>query len=330
MQIDLRTVNIKPIRQTFTHVAARIGQDKPASRYQEAVLDVQANANFHYRPTWDPDHEIFDPTRSKLVMADWYAFRDPRQMYYATYCNTRARMQETAEADFEFVERRGLADSFAAGAKQKALQVLVPLRHVAWGANMTNSAICAYGYGTTLTAPCIFQAMDQLGIAQYLSRLGLLLGDVEALEEGKRDWMEGAEWQELRRFVEDTLVLTDPMEQYVAQNVVLDGLLFPLVYEKFDTALTAEAGPTVSMLLRFQNEWFTETSKWVDSTLKTAAAESAANTELLNGWVSSWRDRAVKALAPVADLALGGDAAASLTDVVNTFNARAAKCGLSV
>ena len=109
-----------------------------------------------------------------------------------------------------------------------------------------------------------------------------------------------------------------------------DGLLFPLVYEKFDTALTAEAGPTVSMLLRFQNEWFTETSKWIDSTLKTAAAESAANTELLNGWVSSWRDRAVKALAPVADLALGGDAAASLTDVVNTFNARAAKCGLSV
>ncbi|HNJ96655.1 MAG TPA: aromatic/alkene monooxygenase hydroxylase subunit beta [Ilumatobacteraceae bacterium] len=330
MQIDLRTVNIKPIRQTFTHVAARIGQDKPASRYQEAVLDVQANANFHYRPTWDPDHEIFDPTRSKLVMADWYAFRDPRQMYYATYCNARSRMQETAEADFEFVERRGLAETFAAGAKQKALQVLVPLRHVAWGANMNNSAICAYGYGTTLTAPCIFQAMDQLGIAQYLSRVGLLLGDVEALEAGKRDWMEGAEWQELRRYVEDTLVLSDPIEQYVAQNVVLDGLLFPLIYDKFDTALTAEAGPTISMLLRFQSEWFAETSKWVDSTLKTAAGESAANTELLNGWVSSWRDRAVKALAPVADLALGGDAAAALTDVVNTFNARAAKSGLSV
>ncbi len=330
MQIDLRTVNIKPTRQTFTHVAARIGQDKPASRYQEAVLDVQANANFHYRPTWDPDHEIFDATRSKLVMADWYAFRDPRQMYYATYCNARARMQETAEADFEFVERRGLADTFSAGAKQKALQVLVPLRHVAWGSNMNNSAICAYGYGTALTAPCIFQAMDQLGIAQYLSRLGLLLGDVEALDDAKRDWMESPYWQELRRYVEDTLVLSDPIEQFVAQNVALDGLLFPLVYDKFDTALTAEAGPTVSMLLRFQNEWFAETSKWVDSTVKTAAAESSANAELLNGWVSSWRDRAVKALAPIADLALGADAAASLADVVTTFNTRAAKCGLSV
>ncbi|MEQ1703310.1 MAG: phenol hydroxylase, partial [Ilumatobacteraceae bacterium] len=84
MQIDLRTVSIKPIRQTFTHIADRIGPDKAASRYQEATLNVQADANFHYRPTWDPDHEIFDASRSKIVMADWYAFKDPRQFYYAT------------------------------------------------------------------------------------------------------------------------------------------------------------------------------------------------------------------------------------------------------
>ena len=98
MQIDLRTVSIKPIRQTFTHIADRIGPDKAASRYQEATLNVQADANFHYRPTWDPDHEIFDASRSKIVMADWYAFKDPRQFYYATYTTTRARMQETTEA----------------------------------------------------------------------------------------------------------------------------------------------------------------------------------------------------------------------------------------
>ena len=35
MQIDLRTVSIKPLRQTFDAVAAHIGADKPASRYLE-------------------------------------------------------------------------------------------------------------------------------------------------------------------------------------------------------------------------------------------------------------------------------------------------------
>ena len=330
MQIDLRTVAIPPQRQTFTHVAARLGADKPASRYQEATWDVQADANFHYRPTWDPDHEIFDPSRTKLVMADWYTFKDPRQYYYATYTIARSRMQETSEADFEFVEKRGLADSFAPAAKQKALDVLVPLRHVAWGANMNNSSICAYGYGTTFTAPCIFQAMDDLGIAQYLTRVGLLLGDVESLDDAKSAWLSSPVWQGLRRYVEDTLVVADPFELWVAQNFVLDGLLYPLVYERFDAALTAEAGPTVSMLLRFQVDWFAETSKWVDATLKTAAGESASNAALLGEWVRTWRDRAVVALGPVAELALGTDGATALADVRSTLDARAAKCGVAL
>jgi len=330
MQIDLRTVTIKPIRQTFTHIADRIGPDKSASRYQEATLNVQADANFHYRPTWDPDHEIFDASRSALVMKDWYAFKDPRQYYYATYTIARARMQETAEADFEFIERRGLADTFAPAAARKALDLLVPLRHVAWGSNMNNSSICAYGYGTTFTSPCIFQAMDQLGIAQYLTRVGLLFGDAGTLDDAKQAWTSGAAWQELRRYVEDTLVLQDPVELFVAQNLVLDGLLYPLVYEKFDAALTVEAGPTVSMLLRFQADWFAETSRWVDATIKTAAGESAENAALLSGWVTSWRDRAVKALSPVMDMALGADAPAALADVTSAFDARAAKCGLAI
>lgn len=330
MQIDLRTVSISPLRQTFTHIEDRIGPNKSASRYQEGTLDVQANANFHYRPTWDPDHEIFDPSRTALVMADWYAFKDPRQYYYATYTIARARMQETAESDFDFVESRGLADTYAAAARRTALDVLVPLRHVAWGANMNNSSICAYGYGTALTAPCMFQAMDQLGIAQYLTRLGLLLGDAEALDDAKRAWTNEPAWQELRRYVEDTFVLADPIELYVAQNLVLDGLLYPLVYEHVDTALTVAAGPTVSMLLRFQADWFAETRRWVDATVKTAAVESAANAALLTGWVAPWRERAVRALAPVADLALGADAPAAIAAVTSAFDARAAACGLAV
>ena len=330
MQIDLRTVTIQPIRQTFDHVAERIGPNKSASRYQEGTLRVQADANFHYRPTWDPTHEIFDPTRTAIAMADWYAFKDPRQYYYGTYTIARARMQETAEADFDFVESRGLAASFEAGAKQRALDVLVPLRHVAWGANMNNSSICAYGYGTAVTAPCIFQAMDQLGIAQYLSRIGLVLGGQDSLSAAHTAWTEAPAWQELRRYVEDTLVQHDWFELYVAQNLVLDGVLFPLVYGAFDAALAVQAGPTVSMLLRFPNEWFAETSKWVDATIKTAAAESDANRAQLSSWFAAWRGRAVQALTPVAELALGDGAAAALAGALSALDARAAKAGLAV
>jgi phenol hydroxylase P1 protein len=328
MQIDLRTVSITPLRQTFDNIAARQGADKAASRYIEATMDVQANANFHYRPTWDPAHEIFDPTRTKITMADWYAFKDPRQLYYGTYTAARARMQETAEADFEFVETRGLAASFDDAARRTALDFYLPLRHVAWGANMNGASMCAYGYGTAITQPCLYAGMDQLGIAQYLTRLGLLMGQQGDLEAAKHAWLNAPAWQELRRYVEDTLVLKDWFELYVAQNVALDGLLFPLAYKEVDGTLAAKAGPTVAMLTRFQSEWFEDHCKWVDSVLKIAAGENAANQAQLQQWVNHWRARALAALEPVARLALGDAAPAALDRATTALNARLAKAGL--
>lgn len=330
MQMDLRTVAIKPLRQTFDHVARRIGGDKPASRYQEGTFDLQMETNFHYRPYWAPEYELFDKNRTAIVMQDWYAFKDPRQFYYGTYTLARAKMQETAEADFQFVEERKLADLLPAHVRQSALDILVPLRHVAWGGNMNNGTMCDYGFGTAITQPCMYQAMDQLGIAQYLSRLGMLLGDADDLDAGKQAWLNDAKWQELRRYVEDTLVVKDWFELFVAQNLVLDGLLYDLMYTHFDQKLAAQAGPTISMLTRFQSEWFAESSRWVDNSIKTAAAESAANKEQLSKWTAQWRDRAFVALLPIATHIFGDQVAEVIDEMLAAFTARANKAGLSL
>ena len=53
-----------------------------------------------------------------------------------------------------------------------------------------------------------------------------LLGDADDLDAGKQAWLNDAKWQELRRYVEDTLVVKDWFELFVAQNLVLDGLLY--------------------------------------------------------------------------------------------------------
>lgn len=330
MQIDLRTVSITPLRQTYNHIAERLGADKPASRYIEGTMDLQATHNFHYRPTWDPEHELFDPRRTAIVMKDWYALKDPRQLYYGAYTQARARMQEIAEADFDFVESRGLAAGYDDEARQKALDFYVPLRHVAWGANMNGAFQCAYGYGTAITQPCLYAGMDQLGIAQYLTRLGLLLGNQGDLEAGKQAWMEAPAWQELRRLVEDTWVRKDWFELYVAQNVALDGVLFGLAYKEVDQALSDQAGPTVSMLTRFQAEWAQDAAKWVDAVIKTAAAESAENKAQLSQWYAHWRGRVQQALAPVAEMALGADGTAALGRAVAAVDARMAKSGLAL
>ena len=330
MQIDLRTVAIEPQRQAFDHLVRRFG-NKPASRYQEGSYDIQAAENLHYRPTWDPDHQLYDASLTRIVMADWYALKDPRQFYYSTYTLTRARQQENAEANFSFVESRGLADMLPDALRATALAVLLPLRHAAWGANQNNTFVCGYGYGGIFTQPCMYHAMDNLGIAQYLSRLGLLLGDTEALDAAKRDWMDSPAWQPLRRYVEDCMACRDPFELFVAQNLALDGLLYPLIYDRIvDEHLSVQGGSAVAMLTQFMSDWADETRKWIDAVIKVAAAESEANRTLLEGWTRHWSARAASALLPVAELALGAQADEAMAEQLAAFKARAAKAGLTL
>ena len=251
MQIDLRTVSITPLRQTFGHLARRLGADKPASRYLEGTMDLQPVENYHYRPTWDPSHDIFDPARTRITMRDWYALKDPRQFYYGAYTIARARQQEAAESSFEMIEERGLAEIIPEALKQTALDLLVPMRHVEWGGNMGNSYISAYGYGTAITQPCLYHAMDHLGVAQYLTRIGLVLGGPESLDAAKEAWMAGATWQPMRQHVENLLVLQDWFEILVAQNLVLEGLAYPLYYDYLD----AEHPPLACLMVNTAAEF---------------------------------------------------------------------------
>ncbi len=329
MNIDLQAREITPLRNTYDHVARHIGGDKVASRYQEATFGAQPMVNFHYRPTWDPGHELFDAGRSKIVLADWYVLKDPRQFYYATWTMTRARQQDAMESNFQFVEQRGMLSMIPDVLRDKTLEVLMPLRHAAWGANMNNASICAYGFGTAFTAPAMFHAMDNLGVAQYLTRLGLAMGDAQTLDEGKQRWLQAPVWQGLRRLVEDTLVVQDPFELFVAQNLAIDGLLYPLVYGAFiDDHVALQGGTAVAMLTNFMPEWHDESARWIDAVVKAAATESDANRALLREWSSHWADRAQVALAPIARLALGDQGEAVLSEAREQLQTRFDKAGL--
>lgn len=329
MQIDLRTVSIKPLRNTFDHLVERFG-DKPASRYQEGSYNIQQEHIFHYRPTWEADRVLFDKKRTQIQMKDWYALKDPRQFYYGAYTIARARQQDAAESSFDMIEERGLADLIPAELKQIALDVLVPMRHAEWGGNMGNSYISAYGFGTVITQACLYHAMDHLGVAQYLTRIGLVLGGPEALDTAKSAWMNCPNWQPMREHVENLLVLQDWFEIFVAQNLVLEGLSYPLFYDQLDSDFSANGGTAISMMTRFMAEWAGETAKWVDAQIKVAAADSAENKALISQWVQQYRSQTLAALAPLAQRAFGDKADEVIAEVTAEFNARCAKLGLAV
>jgi phenol hydroxylase P1 protein len=330
MQIDIKAKEVKPIRHTYSHISRRFGEDRVATRYQEAVLDLQPVDNFHYRPTWQPEKELYDPTRTAIVMEDWYSFLDPRQYYYGTYTMARAKQQASADQNFKFVEKRNLLAQISAETQQTILDFVVPLRHYEWGANMNNYQICAMGYGAAITSAAAMHGSDRLGNAQYITRIALALteNDTSVIDTALADWMEKDVWQGLRKLVEDSLVVEDWFELFVAQNLVMDGLIMPLFFEKLEADLVAAGGATYAMLTEFIVDWNSESIRWVDKQVSVAIAESPENEALVNGWFENWLGQAQTAIAPLAD-ALFDDGPGAMADITQGLKARAVKAGVT-
>jgi phenol hydroxylase P1 protein len=145
------------------------------------------------------------------------------------------------------------------------------------------------------------------------------------LAQAKRDWLSAPAWQGVRRYVEDTLVVRDWFELTVAQNVVSDGLVYPLLFHKLDEQLSANGAAQVGMLTEFMRLWFAESQRWVDALLKTVINHSPENKLRVQGWVDHWSRRSVEALRQLASLGLDETA---VDDVSNEFSARMKKLGL--
>lgn len=326
MSIEIKTSTLEPVRNTFAHIEKRFG-DKPATRYQEATYDVQAETNFHYRPLWQPEHELNDASRTALVMSDWYAFKDPRQFYYGTYVQQRAKMQEAAENSYSFFEKRSLANHLSDSARADVIRYLLPLRHLEHTANLNNMYGTAYGYGTAMTQALLYDGMDRLGIAQYLSRIGLLLdgNSGDALSQAKTLWMQDPVWQGVRALCEKTLVTKDWFELFLVQDLVIDTLVNELFYNQLDQKLVTTGGQDIAMLLEFMQDWSKDTSRWVDAVIKVAAAESEHNRALMAQWIENWRGKVAETFAPVAEEMLGSEA---LATALIELDKRVAKAGI--
>lgn len=329
MKLDIRTHVAEPRRQTYAHLARRFGEDRPATRYEEAVMDLQPTVNFHYRPAAEPELELFDARRTAVVMSDWYKLVDPRQLYYATYNISRAAIEAASARAFEFAEKQGMLGELPADARARVVSGILPMRHYLWGANLVNWSICDRGYGAAITSAAAFAAMDDLGVAQVVSKIGLALDEQtgSALVDAKKAWLEAPAWQGVRRLVEEILVCTDWFEALVALDLVLDGLVHRLVFDELRQSLKAHPG--LLLVTEMPAEIRVDQARWVDAMVKTAAAESPENREKLAGWFASWRERAVAATLPLAAHVLGPAGEAAVARLASELSTRAGKLGIA-
>ncbi|MGW5237421.1 hypothetical protein ACWEOW_00645 [Monashia sp. NPDC004114] len=318
MQYELRTQVIEPQRKTFDHLVARYG-DRPASRYEEGTIDIQAKENFHYRPLWKPSVEIYDEAFTVLRLTDPYSFTDPRQFYYAPYVTSRAAMSEAFGATLGYIESRGLLDRLPEAWRELMTELVIPLRHYESGAQLVSTAAARFGFGTSITQCAAYAAFDRIGNAQLISRLGIALdgGTAGLLEDAKRLWLDSETLQELRRLVEETIVEQDWGLALVALDVT-DTLLYRTLFAHLDDVAITGGAPAFSLAAQHLTEWFADQRRWLDALYRAWTSDpehGADNARVLAATVSNAVDRAVTALRPLAaraDLLVGSSCSNTL------------------
>ena len=312
MQYELRYQVIEPKRHSYQNVIDRLG-DQPASRYLEATLDVEPRENFHYRPTWVQDRELYDERYSALRLADPYAYTDPRQFFYTPYVTNRAALHEEFGKTLAYLEERELLARMPEAWRAIVASVVVPLRHYESGAQLISVTGARFAYGTSLAQCCTFAAFDRIGNAQMLSRVGLGLsaGTADILTTAKQEWLDSDHLQPLRRLVEEIMIVDDWAEGLLAIDIA-DSLIYPLLYTGLDERALIGGAGAYSLFAQHLSKWFTDQRKWLDA-LITAwhddPRSGESNRSQLTRIDSTWRPRAqqaVDALSSVIEDRLNG------------------------
>jgi phenol hydroxylase P1 protein len=307
VQYELRYQVIEPKRQTYQNVIDRLG-DQPASRYLEATLDVQPTENFHYRPTWVQDRELYDERFTALRLADPYSFTDPRQYYYTPYVTNRAALHDEFGKTLTYLEDRDLLARLPDPWRAVLSSVVVPLRHYESGAQLVSVAGARFAYGTSIEQCCSYAAFDRIGNAQMLSRVGIAVGGgtADVLKTAKHEWLDGAHLQPLRRLVEEVMVVEDWAEGLLAIDAI-DRLLYPLLYQSLDEPALLGGAGAYSLFSQHLASWFADQRKWLDALVKSWRTEpehGSSNTQALDRIEATWAPRASEAVAAL-DTAIG-------------------------
>lgn len=303
MQFELRQQVIEPLRQTFTPLVKRYG-DRPATRYEEGSIGIQSTEHFHYRPLWDPQHDIYDADYSALKLADPDNYTDPRQFYYTPYVINRAALHEAFGRNLTYVVDRGLLGKMPQGWQDLVAKTVLPLRYYESGAQLLNVEGGRYAYGTTVEQVFTYASFDRVGNAQILSRIGIALGENSdaVLATTKPAWMDDPGLQGLRRLIEELLVNPD----WAVANVGLDlcdRLLFPLLTAHLDEAALLGGAGAYSLLIQQLGVWWADQRKWFDPLIKAWVTDpefGTSNTEVLQATVAKIMPQASAAVSDLA------------------------------
>ena len=302
-----------------------------ATLYEDVTIDSQPSIHRHIDRDWPVHFEdgrgLWWSESTRLQSGDWYAFRDPGELWERNYYQQGTEHERLVEGAVSGARRERTLEDFTpewVDFLRAHLQVPAFVEHGLWLALASAGRDCL----SDSVAHCVVldAAMKQRhaqAIVLYGLDLEACFGDFP-VERARASFLRDAHWQPARGYLERLRATSDWGERIVAANVCFEPLVGLLLRRELfmrapkwgGDALTSTVGHVAQLEWAWIHDWTAELMRFVLAD----AEHGAANREVLEGWIADWLPEAraaASALDPVfAELPVGaGGFAAACNNV---------------
>lgn len=285
------------------------GYFEPAGRratlYEDVTVDTQPSVHRHMRRGWLVSFEdgrgTWDDDSTALRSDDWFAFRDPGELWERPFYQAGSASEQQLEAAMRAAVEQGLLGDFDAGWVEflrDVLQVAAYVQHGLWFATATIGRAClsdSISHCVSLQAAMKQRAAQS--IVLYAMDLERVHGEF-SIEAARASFLERPEWQPTREYLERLAATEDWGEVIVATNLCFEPIVGTLLRRELGTRLASAKGDTVTpTLARVETHEWDWVRGWSTALSRFLLPE---NRDVLEGWVAEWRPRATEAAHAIA------------------------------
>ncbi len=297
----------------FTYINST--RRKP-SEYEAVNLHCQPDA----RGGWDIDPGLvvdngriaWELSSTRLDVPDWFAFRDPAQLWQRSYVKGQAEQERAIERTCEDAIASGaLADFDDTWTREILGGHYRVWSFVEWGLFRAVYTASRETLSDPLSAVYTFEAFDRLRHAQDVVwwMLALEKSVPGFSDEGaKEQWLEAEQYQPMRKVVEEIMHATDDWaEVAVAINLCFDPIVGEVGLSRLVSRFAGLHGDSVTpTIIRTAERDRRRNQAWTQALVAMATGDgvpaAAENSAVVEEWLAKWTPAVIAAAEPLAEV----------------------------
>jgi toluene monooxygenase system protein E len=234
---------------------------------------------------------------SPLRCGDWDRFRDPAEMTYSRYVESRRDKEIYVDGLLNAATETGHDQKLGGAYLQLLDRLFCPMRYPFHGLQMVSSYLGSMAPGGRIAICFLLQTADEV---RRVHRIAYRMRQLQETRPGmgaesRYCWELEEIWQPLRRTLEKLLVTFDWGEAFTALNLALKPALDELFLLHFARTASLSGDEVMGKLFLSFHEDSRWRMEWTSALVRMLVEESPENARQLDFWCRHWQPLAEEA-----------------------------------